>query len=120
VENTAQDILVRTKRFALRIVSLYASLPNDPASRTMGLQALRSATSVGAHVREGKHSRSAAEKLSKVSVASQELEETRYWLELMNESFVCNGTISAEIFQEADELIAILFASKRTLRRHLG
>ena len=56
-------------------------------------QVLRSGTSVGAHVREGKRSRSDAEMVSKTEGALQELEETTYWLHLLADS----GIVKAEL-----------------------
>jgi four helix bundle protein len=112
------DIFARTKNFSLRIISLYASLPKNGVANVIGNQLLRSATSVGAHVREGKHSRSAAEMFSKISVGLQEMEETRYWIELLHES----GTVEERLdslLGEADSLVATLFASTKTLNHTL-
>jgi four helix bundle protein len=69
----------RTKDFAMRVVRLYASLPRSVIAQTLGKQALRSGTSVGAHYREAIRSRSDAEYASKIEGALQELEETGYW-----------------------------------------
>ena len=57
-------ILERTKRFALRIIRLYSALPRSIESQVIGKQVLRSGTSVGAHLRESKRSRSDAEMIS--------------------------------------------------------
>jgi four helix bundle protein len=112
------DIQTRTRKFSLRIIALYASLPPSVAAQVIGKQALRSGTSIGAHVREGKHSRSAAEMFSKVSVALQEAEEARYWLDLLSESgIVCKERLQ-DILREADTIVAILFASTKTLKRN--
>lgn len=116
---SGMDIQKRTKMFSLRIVKLYASLGLEAAAQVIGKQLLRSATSIGAHVREGKHSRSAAEMFSKVSVALQEAEESRYWLELLTESGIVKGARLQDLFQEIDTIIAILFASTKTLKRSL-
>jgi four helix bundle protein len=114
----AQDLFVRTKKFALRIATVYSSLePGSPLAQVIGKQMLRSGTSVGAHVREARHSRSNAEMFSKVSVALQELEETRYWLELLEESRTVQAERLTDLCREADELKAILFASARSIRR---
>lgn len=86
MEEKKRDILERTKRFALRIVRLYSALPKTTVAQVIGKQVLRSGTSVGAHVREGKRSRSDAEMVGKTEGALQELEETVYWLELLVES----------------------------------
>ena len=81
-----RDIGERTKVFALRIIQLYSALPKTTEAQIIGKQVLRSGTSVGAHVREGKRSRSDAELISKIEVGLQELEETVYWLELLVDS----------------------------------
>lgn len=116
---TGQDILIRTKNFAFKVMILCDDLPNKPSAWIISKQVIRSATSVGAHVREGKHSRSAAEKLSKISVAAQELEETRYWLELLKEGNLPARGVPSFLLKEADELMAILFSSIRTLKKHV-
>jgi len=47
-----QDLRIRTKAFALRIIRLYCSLPKTTEAQVIGKQVLRSGTSVGAHYRE--------------------------------------------------------------------
>ena len=114
--NGKKDILERTKIFALRIVRLYSSLPKTTEAQVMGKQLLRSGTSVGAHVREGKRSRSDAEMISKTEGALQELEETTYWLELLADSGIVKAELLSDLIQEADELTAILVASVNTIK----
>lgn len=114
--NARPDILERTKAFALRIIRLYSALPKTAEARVMGNQVLRSGTSVGAHLREGKRSRSNAEMISKTEAALQELEETAYWLELLAESSIVKGELWAGLRSEADELTAILVASVKTMK----
>ena len=111
------SILDRTKSFALRIVRLYAGLPKTTEAQVIGKQVLRSGTSVGAHVREGKRSRSDAELISKTEGALQELEETVYWLELLVECGIVKVDMLAGLMKEADELTAILVTSTKTLKR---
>ncbi|MCH8979842.1 MAG: four helix bundle protein [Armatimonadetes bacterium] len=101
----------RTKSFALTIIRLYSSLSKDTLSQTLGRQAMRSGTSVGAHYREAYRARSAAEFVSKLEGGLQELEETCYWHELMSESGVVEAEAVAPILDEAEELIRIFVAS---------
>lgn len=68
---------------------------------------LRSAASVGANYREALRARSKDEYAAKANVALQELDESGYWLELMQESGVYNGDLAGKAAQETDELIAI-------------
>jgi four helix bundle protein len=103
----ARDLRERTKDFALRIIRLYAALPQKDEARVIGKQVLRSGTSVGAHYREGSRARSNAEFISKMSVGLQELDETDYWLELLDEANIMPTHLLAEIRQETQELIAI-------------
>ena len=92
----------------LRIIRLYAALPKSTEAQVIGKQLLRSGTSVGAHYRESLRSRSNAEVVSKIEGGLQELEETRYWLELLAESGIIHQERLAFLFQESDELMAIL------------
>ena len=110
------DILERTKAFALRTIRLYTSLPKTTEAQVLGKQVLRSGTCVGAHVREGKRSRSDAEMISKTEGALQELEETMYWFELLVDSGIVKAESLADLMKEADELIAILVASVKTIK----
>lgn len=82
---------VRTKQFALEIVRLYASLPKRTEALVSGKQLLRSGTSVGAHYREAQRARSNAEFISKFEAGMQELEETLYGFELLEESGIIAG-----------------------------
>src|SRR5689334_14327084 len=81
-----RDLRIRTKKFALRIIRLYASLPKTTEAQVIGKQVLRSGTSPGAHYCEAMRARSVAEFISKIEGALQELEETIYWLELLIEA----------------------------------
>jgi four helix bundle protein len=115
----SKELRDRTKSFSLRIIALYGALPPQAVSQVIGKQLIRSATSVGAHVREGKHSRSAAELFSKLSVGLQEMEETRYWLELLEESGLVKPGRLVELHKQADALIAILFSGTKTLKTRI-
>lgn len=115
--NERTEIVERTKLFALRIIRLYSSLPKTTEAQVMGKQILRSGTSVGAHVREGKRARSEAEMISKTEGALQELEETIYWLELLTDSSIVKAELLSDLMKEADELCAILVTSVKTLKK---
>jgi four helix bundle protein len=111
------DLLERTRAFALRIVRLYSALPKTTEAQVLGKQVLRSGTSVGAHLREGKRSRSDAEMISKTEGALQELEETVYWLELLADSAIVQAELLSGLMKEADELTAILVTSVKTIKK---
>lgn len=110
------DLKKRTKAFALRIIRLYAALPKTTTAQVLGKQVLRSGTSVGAHYREASRARSTAEFISKLEVAVQELDETLYWLELLEEGAIVSSTSVASLKTEVDALIAIFVSSVRTAK----
>ena len=113
----ALDLRVRTKRYAPRIIRLYASLRKDGEAHVLGHQMLRSGTSVGAQYREACRARSPAEFVSKMESALQELDETSYWLELLVESGTIPTSRLGSLLNETEQLIAVFVASIRTSKR---
>jgi len=98
----------RTKAFALSIVKLYSGLPKSTEASILGRQMLRSGTSIGAQYREAIRAKSDADFISKIEGCLQELEETRYWLELLKALNMCDMKFFDYLDDEADQLIAIL------------
>jgi four helix bundle protein len=101
------DLKIRTRDFALRIVRLYSSLPKSAEAQVIGKQILRSGTSVGANYREGLRARSRHEYGTKLNISLMELEETLYWLELLEAAVLRNTEVNS-LKAEAGELCAIL------------
>ena len=106
--NGPEDLKVRTRKFALRVINLYCAMPKRTESQVLGKQMLRSGTSVGAHYREALRARSTAEYISKLEGGMQELEETMYWFELIVDSEIFSKPRISALAKEADELMAIL------------
>jgi four helix bundle protein len=79
----AKQLQDRTKTFAIRIVKAFARLPKDEATRIIGRQFFRSGTSVAANYRASCRSRSGADFISKISVVTEEADETLFWFELI-------------------------------------
>ncbi len=103
------DIYERTFDFALRIVKLCQLLDKKPGvSRTLGRQVLKSGTSVGANIQEGKSGQSRKDFLMKFHIARKESRETLYWLRLLAAADIFNRSRLAPLTAECDELIAIL------------
>lgn len=113
------DLRKRTKRFALRIIKVYESLPRSGSAQVLGHQVLRSGTSVGANFREAHRARSNAEFISKVGDSLKELEETAYWLELLIESGTVSEKKLVSLLDETSQLTAILTSIAKKLRSRL-
>jgi four helix bundle protein len=115
-EGWGGDLRLRTKAFALRIIRMYTALPKSTEAQVLGRQVLRSGTSVGANYREAYRARSRAEFVAKAGDCLKELEETAYWLELLEESGIVAEARLHELRGETDELIAIFVTILRKAR----
>ena len=103
-----QDLKIRTKAFALRIIKMYSGLPrSSPVAQVLGRQVLRSGTSVGANQREASRGRSKAEFTAKIGDCLREIEETEYWLELLTECGCVTPAKMERLLDETRQLIAI-------------
>ena len=114
MRDARKDLRWRTKQFALRVIFVSSSLPDDPESVVMRKQVIRCGTSVGAQYREVCRARSTAEFISKMHGALQELDETTYWFELLVESGRLPADRLADLMREGEELISIFVASIKT------
>ncbi|HSP00104.1 MAG TPA: four helix bundle protein [Thioalkalivibrio sp.] len=115
-----EDLESRTKRYAIAVIRLYRQLPGDSVGQVLGRQLLRSGTSVGAHYREAKRARSTAEFVAKIGGGLQELEETRYWCELVDEACKLPSSHLKPFLQETEELIAILTQCAKNAKNRSG
>ncbi len=106
-----QDLRIRTKQYALRIVRMYTALPKSTEAQVLGQQVLRSGTSVAANYREASRARSDAEFISKLGIVEQELDETMMWLELLVEANIVKEERLAELIDESDQLLRITVSS---------
>ena len=115
-----QQLRERTKKFAIRIVRLCHSLPNDWDVREIGKQLLRCGTSVAANYRACNRARSDKEFCSKVGVVLEEADESQLWLEFLPEACPSiDATFHSGLLTEATELTAIFTASYRTSKANL-
>ena len=113
------DLLDRTKQFALETIKFCEGLPKDETSRILGRQLLRSSTSVGANYRAAHRAKSKPDFISKMGTVLEEADESGYWIELLSDAGKVDPATSAPLRQEADELVAIAVSSINTARRHL-
>ena len=104
----SQDLRLRTKQFALRIIKLYLAISPKGVGVVLRPQLLKAGTSVGAHYREACRAKSNADFISKIEGALQELDETAYWLELLSEGGVVVSRRLVSLQTEAEELTKIL------------
>ncbi|MBR3958545.1 MAG: four helix bundle protein [Bacteroidales bacterium] len=109
-------LYTKSKRLALDIIQLNKYLV-EKKEYTMSNQVLRSGTSVGANIREGKRPQSDADLISKWSIALKEAEETQYWLELLFESGYINENMFIKLNTQTEEIIKILVTVIRNKKK---
>ena len=110
------ELLQRTKKFALDSIRLTESLPGTRTADVIGKQLLRSATSIGANYRAACRGRSKPDFNSKVAIALEEADESLYWMEILVESAILPVERVSTLMKEANELVAIFTASLKTAR----
>ena len=111
-EQRGAELALRTKRFALSVIGIYTRLPKSTLHQLLGRQLLKSATSVGAQYREAMRAKSIPDFVSKIEGALQELSETQYWLELLEDTAPQQQELHS-LASESHELTAIFVASVR-------
>jgi four helix bundle protein len=116
-EMTPDQLKTRTKDFALRVINMVEAIPPKPAGQIIARQILRSATSVGANYRAACRAQSRADFAAKLAIVAEEADETIYWLELLGESGLVKSKRLEALIKETDELVAIVTASRKTVRR---
>jgi four helix bundle protein len=111
-----QELRDRTKKFALRIIRMSQVMPRTQAANVIANQTLRSATSIAANYRGVGRAGSKAEFVSKMGVVLEEADETVLWLEFLAESGIIKPAKLRDLLAEANELVAIFSASRRSAK----
>ena len=115
---TEEELKNRTKIFALRIMKLVNSLPNNAVARAIGSQLVRSGTSVAANYRAACRGRSKAVFIAKLGTVEEEADESCLWLELIIEGNLMGEPLVSPLLKEANELTAIFVASRISAKRN--
>ncbi len=116
---TADELKLRTKRFALRVIALVAPLPKTITGRAIANQLVCCGTSVAANYRAACRARSRSEFVAKMGVVPEEADETQLWLELIVESKLLPVKRVEPLLTEASELVAIFVASRKSASSNL-
>lgn len=104
----------RTMHFGLSVMDLVESLPRKTISDILGRQLVRSATSVGANYRAACRAESSNDFIYKLEVVEEEVDESAYWLELIDRRSLGKPSSLKQLRQEADELTAMADATQAT------
>lgn len=106
----------RTKQFNIDVIKLCANFPRNVAGFEIAKQLIRSAGSVGANYRATLRAKSKADFIYKVEIVLEEADESHYWLEIVRDSDLKQGSEVDNLIKEAFELTAIFAATDKTAK----
>jgi four helix bundle protein len=111
------EMLKRTKQFAIDCGHLILSLPTNIINRAYSSQLIKSISSVGANYRATRRAKSKADFINKFKIVEEEIDESLFFLELIVEFNKEKRSRVATIYKEGEELLKIIVASLKTLRK---
>jgi four helix bundle protein len=109
-ENKLADLSIT---FAVNALRLAESVEGHYSLKN---QFERSATSIGANIREANYAQSRADFLSKLQIALKECYETEYWLELFTKAKLTDEDKVKKLLHDCGELRLMLVSSVNTLK----
>jgi four helix bundle protein len=102
--------------FALQIIALNKKLIREKEF-VLSRQLLKSGTSIGANVEEAGAAQSRRDFIAKMSIASKEARETKYWIRLLKHSELLQFD-DEEFLKEINEIVNILTAIVKTSQKN--
>lgn len=105
-----------TTDFAVKIMKLCETIKGH---YSLVNQLERSATSIGANVREANYAHGKADFIAKLQIALKECYETEYWLELFIKADILNRDAAAELYTQCGTIRRMLIASCKTAKENL-
>ena len=79
----------------------------------------RSATSIGANIREAKYAHSKADFISKLQIALKECYETEYWLKLLQRSDILSDDNAKTLIHDCGVIRRVLISSINTTKQNM-
>jgi four helix bundle protein len=117
---TSDELKIRMKMFAVRIIKLADNLPNTVSGRALSNQIIRSGTSPCANYRAACLGKSDKDFINKLKMVEEELDETLYWLELIEETGLIKKHLIADLMNENFELLKIIITSIKTMKQKMN
>ncbi|MFA7245312.1 MAG: four helix bundle protein [Candidatus Magasanikbacteria bacterium] len=97
----------RTFDFSKSILNYLKGIEITNLNRAIISQLIRSATSVGANYREANSASSKKDFINKIAIVRKEINETKYWIELLGELKINNKNDLRSLWLETSELVRI-------------
>jgi four helix bundle protein len=110
------EFMERCYNFSIAVIKLTIKLPEKRVYWTVSDQLIRSATSIGANIIEGKSASSKKDFIRYYEIALKSANETKYWLGLLRDALDADKTETNKLMHETTELAKILAASIITMK----
>ena len=110
----SEEMKQRTKKFGHRCVKLAIALPRTDLGVHIRRQLIRCSTSVGANYRAACLAQSKPAFASKISIVLEEADESHFWMEFAVAENLAERDRVEPLMAEAQELVAIFAASRKT------
>lgn len=95
----------RTKLFAVNVAKLTQKLPDNSINRIYKGQIIRSSSSVGANYRASRRAKSKPDFINKLKIVEEELDESLFFLELLEEFNASYKTEITELYLEGEHYL---------------
>jgi four helix bundle protein len=114
------DIEARLVGFAVRMLELCEKLPKSPAGTHISGQLLRSGTAGAPNYAESRAAESASDFIHKLGIVLKELNESRVWLEMIQQKKLVSEDDIRPGLEECLALSKIIAVSRRTAAQNAG
>ena len=112
------DLEERTRLFSKDIIDILIKIRKNEINRNLISQLIRSATSVGANYCEAIGASSRKDFKNKIFICKKEIQETKYWIELIAKSNPEEKDNLRVLWKEAHELTLIFNKISSTLKNN--
>lgn len=110
------DLEERTRKFAKELIRFLKTVKANYFNQSIISQLVRSSASVGANYCEANAASSKSDFRNKIFICRKEIQETKYWLELLATSNPETKATLRRFWKEAHELTLIFNKISTTLR----
>jgi len=110
------DLEKRTREFSKNIIAFLIKLKKNMINNNLVSQLARSATSVGANYCEANGASSKKDFKNKIFICRKEIQETKYWIEMVAEVNPEDKESLKKLWKEAHELTLIFNKISTTLK----
>ena len=116
MDKTAEDLKVRTKRFAVKILEFVETLPRTPGGEALSRQLVRAGLGVAGNYHSSCRARSHTEFTARLGVVLEEADESELWLDVTREKNWGNAASRQWLVDESGQLRAIFSKACVTAR----